>query len=459
VEQITDTIAQFIYHTRLENISHEVIEMGKLHILDTMGVLFAGSKERITGIVKEYIQALGCKAESTLITQCIKTSAQYAAFGNGIMAHVLDFDDYEWPSMAHPSVTVLPAVLALGEKIEASGNLCMEAYLVGMEVISKIGYGVNPSHYDKGWHSTSTLGTLGAAAASAKLLNCDLESVKMVLGIASSMSSGLRGNFGTMTKAFHAGHAARCGVESAILASLGFTADKTILERELGFCSIFTDGKSYDLKKIVQNLGDPFSIVKPGIGIKPYPSCAATHSVLDGIFQLIKQHTIKVEDVDRVECGIFYLYPKILIHSEPRTGLEGKFSLEFCVAVALLDREVNLEKFTDEKVNRPEVQALIQKVKQFVTKDVGDKGTHYPGAIVKIYFRNGTSCVTKVEARKGSPLNPLSKDEVINKFIENSSMFLKKDRINEMIEKVMHLDDLKSIRDLIRCFNNKETYF
>jgi 2-methylcitrate dehydratase PrpD len=453
LELVTDNLAQFICHTKWEDIPHEAIEMGKLHILDTMGVLFAGSRAKIAEIIKEYIQSLGCREECTLITQGIKTSAQYAALGNGMIAHVLDFDDYEWPSMAHPSVTVLPAVLALGEKLQARGKECLEAYLLGMEVISKIGYGVNPSHYDKGWHSTSTLGTLGASAASAKLLNCNLENVKMALGIASSMSSGLRGNFGTMTKAFHAGHASKSGVESATLASLGFTADKTILERELGFCSIFTEDKAYDLKKIVQNLGAPFSIVSPGIGIKPYPSCAATHSVLDGIFQLIKQHTIKAEDVDRVECGIFYLYPKMLIHSEPRTGLEGKFSLEFCVAVALLDREVNLEKFTDEKVNRPEVQALIQKVKQFVTKDVGDKGTHYPGAIVKIYLRNGASYVTKVEARKGSPLNPLSKDEVINKFIENSSMVFKKNRIDEMIEKVMYLNGLTDIRELIRCIN------
>jgi 2-methylcitrate dehydratase PrpD len=453
LEQLTDTIAQFICHTKWEEIPHEVIETGKLHILDTMGVLFAGSRAKIAEIVKEYIQSMGCKEECTLITQGIKTSAQYAAFGNGIIAHVLDFDDYEWPSMAHPSVTVLPAVLALGEKLQASGKECLEAYLLGMEVISKIGNGINPSHYDKGWHSTSTLGPLGAAAASTKLLRCNLEKVKMALGIAASMSSGLRGNFGTMTKAFHAGHASKNGIESAMLASLGFTADKTILERELGFCSIFTEDKAYDLKKIVQNLGDPFSIVSPGIGIKPYPSCAATHSVLDGVLHLINQHAIKAEDVDNVECGIFYLYPKMLIHSEPRTGLEGKFSLEFCVAVALLDQELNLEKFTDEKVNRPEVQALIKKVRQFVTKDVGDRGTHYPGATIKINLKNGTSYSTKVEARKGSPLNHLSKDEVIDKFIGNSSTFFKKNRINEMIEKVMHLDNLTDIRDLIRCFN------
>lgn len=455
MEQVTDIISKFIWHAKLENIPDEVIEMGKLHILDTIGVLCAGSREKVTGIVRQYIQSIGCKEESSILTQGIKTSAQYAAFANGIIAHVLDFDDYEWPSMAHPSVTVLPAVLAIGEKIQASGKVCLEAYLVGMEVISKIGFGVNPGHHDKGWHSTSTLGTIGAAAASTKLLKCDLDKVKMSLGVASSMSGGLRGNVGTMTKAFHAGHASKNGIESATLASIGFTADKTILEKELGFCSTFTEDKGYDLGKIVQNLGNPFSLISPGVGLKPYPSCAATHSVLDGVFYLIKEHDIRAEDVHSVECGIFYLYPRMLIHSEPRSGLEGKFNLEFCVAVALIDQEINLEKFTDEKVANPEIQGLIRKVRKFVTKEVGDKGTYYPGATVRIDLKDGTTYATKVEARKGSPLNPLSRDEVIHKFIGNWSLIFKKNKIDEMIGKVMHLDDLDNIGELIQCVNHK----
>lgn len=324
---------------------------------------------------------------------------------------------------------------------------------VGMEVIAKMGCGVNPSHYDKGWHSTSTLGTPGAAAASAKLLKCDLETGKMALGIAASMSSGLRGNFGTMTKALHAGHASKSGIESAMLASLGFTADKTILERDLGFCLIFTEDQSYQLEKIVENLGNPFSLISPGVGIKPYPSPAATHAVLDGVFHLIKEHRIKAEDVDSVECGIFYLYPKMLIYSEPRTGLEGKFSMEFCVAVALLDQDMNVGKFTDEKVNSPEIKTLIKKVKTYVTKEVGDKGTNYPGALITINLKNGTSCSVHVKNRKGGPSNPLSRDEVIKKFEGNASLVLKSNDIDEIIEKVMSLDGLNNIRDLIQCLN------
>lgn len=450
----TETVAHFIYHSSWNEIPREAVEIAKLHILDTLGVLCAGTSESITLIIKKYIQSMGCKPESSLLTQDIKTSPQYAAFGNGMLAHVLDFDDYEWPSMAHPSATVLPAVLSVGERLHASGRECLEAYLAGMEVISRVGMGINPSHTDKGWHSTCVLGTLGSASASAKLLKLDVERTKTALGIAASMSSGLRGNFGTMTKPFHAGHAARNGVEAAILASMGFTARQNILEHKLGFCRIFTQDDEFDLHKITDGLGDPFSILSPGIGKKLFPSCAATHSVLDGVFHLIRKHNISAADVDSVECGIFYLYPDLLIYPRPKTGLEGKFSLEFCVALALTEGAVRLKDFSDAKVNDPPIQALIKRVNKFVTDEVGGRGTQYPGATVTINLKDGTSCFTKIEARKGSPFNPLTRDEVITKFVENASILFSGAKVDEMIETVLNLNDVNDIGDVIHILRH-----
>lgn len=426
--------------------------MSKLHILDTLGVLIAGSKEGVAEIIKGYILSLGCGQESSLLTQGIKTSASYAAFGNGVMGHVLDFDDYEVPSMAHPSVTVLPAVLAMGEKVKASGKACLESYLVGMEVISKVGRGIAPDHYDKGWHSTGTLGTLGAASASSKLLKLDLERMRMALGIAASMSSGLRANFGTMTKSFHAGHAARNGVEAAILASRGFTASNNVLESNLGFCDLFTEGKNYGLNKIVEGLGDPFSLLSPGVGKKPYPSCAATHSFLDGIFGLIDQHDIKAEDVDSVECGIFYRLPTQLIHSNPQTGLEGKFSLEFCIALALQERCVNIRQFTDSKVKEPKIQELIKRIKKEVTDEAGVKGTPYPTAIITVHMRNGKTYPCRVKNRKGSPANPLSAEEVMNKFMDCAQLNYSAHQSRRIAEAVMDIEKAEDIGNIIQLF-------
>jgi 2-methylcitrate dehydratase PrpD len=451
MEKVTERIAEFIGGSH-DSVPQEVWEVCKLHILDTLGVQIAGSKEEVTGIISEYVQSMGGVEESTLLTQRMKTSAPLAAFGNGVIAHVLDFDDYQVPSMAHPSVTVLPAVLALGERLKSSGAGCLEAYLVGMEVISKVGRAIHPVHYDRGWHATGTLGALGASSASAKLLGLSPDRVRMGLGIAASMASGLRGNFGTMTKPFHAGHAARSGAESALLASLGFTASRDILEAGLGFCTLFTDGKDFDLQKIVEGLGNPFSILSPGIGKKLYPSCAATHSFLDGIFDLIRQYDIKAEEVDSVDCGVFYRVPQMLIHSNPQTGLEGKFSLEYCLALALKERHVDVGQFNDSKVKDPGIQQLIKRIHQEVTEEAGKEGTEYPIAILTVRMKDGRTYPVRVEKRRGSPLNPLRPEEVKQKFIECAQPKYSSEQCRRILETVMNLEQIKEIGELTELF-------
>jgi 2-methylcitrate dehydratase PrpD len=352
--------------------------------------------------------------------------------------------------MAHPSVTVLPTVLALGEKFRSTGKECLEAYLIGMEVISRVGGGINPDHYGKGWHSTGTVGTLGSASASSKLLKLDPEKTKMAIGIASSMSSGLRGNFGTMTKPFHAGHAARCGVEAATLASLGFTASKKIIESDLGYCNIFTTGNKYDLEKITSGLGSPFSIISPGVGLKPYPSCGATHAFLDAVIHLTNKFDIRAEDVDSVECGIPSLYTKMLIHSRPRTGLEGKFSLEFCIALALKERSAKVSQFTDSKAQDPMIQELIKRIKKSVIEEADRRESDNPNMTMAIRMKDGKSYTYKVQPSRGSPLNPLSNEEIINKFLDCAALNYTRNEVDEILETVMNFERLGDIAELVR---------
>ena len=450
MENITERLALFISEMEWRQLPGEALETGKLHILDTLGCILVGAGERASEIITAHVNTLGGTQEATLIPWGFKTNAPYAALVNGVSGHVLDYDDYEWPSMAHPSVTVLPAVLAIAEKIGASGREFLIAYLTGMEVISKIGPGVNPNHYDKGWHSTGTLGTLGAAAASSRVLKLDVDTTRMAMGIAASQSGGLRENFGTMTKCYHAGHAARSGVEAALLASRGFTASRNILESDLGFCNLFTEQGGFDLKKITAHLGNPFSMVSPGVGIKSYPSCAATHSSIDAMFELIHRFDIRAEDVESVECGIFYLYPSMLIHSDPKTGLEGKFSLEFCMALALKERRIGLGDFTDSKAQEPEIRELVKKVKKFVSKEVGERGTQYPGATIKVNLKNGKSHSHKTEKRKGSPANPLSFDEVVNKFMDCAKSIHPRDQAKQILNTVLDLENQNDMGTLIK---------
>ena len=274
----------------------------------------------------------------------------------------------------------------------------------------------------------------------------------MAIGIAASMSSGLRANFGTMTKSFHAGHAARSGVEAAILASRGLTASQEVLESDLGFCDLFTEGKRYDARMMVDGLGAPFSILSPGVGIKPYPSCAATHTYLDGILGLIDRYDIKAEDVESVECGIFYRHPKQLIHSNPQTGLEGKFSLEFCIALALQERKVSLRQFTDSKVKETKIQELIRRIKKEVTAEAGGEGTPYPTAIIMVRMKDGKCYPCRVETRRGSPFHPLSAEEVMNKFMECAQLNYSADRSRQILEAVMDMEKAEDIGNIIRLF-------
>lgn len=455
MEKVTQKVAEFIVNTRYDQIPRDVLEVVKLHILDTIGCVFAGSHEQSVNLITRHITSLSNEGDSTILPFGIKTSPTYAAFANGVIGHTLDYDDYEVPSMAHPSVTVLPAVFALGEKIRANGADCMAAYLAGMEVISKTGNGINPNHYDKGWHSTGTLGPLGAAAATSNLLKLDVEKTRSALGIAASMASGMRGNFGTMTKPFHAGHASRNGVEAALLASIGFTANRNMLENKLGYCSLFTEQKRFDLRKIVTGLGSPFSLFSPGVGKKPYPSCGATHSYLDGILDMIRRYDINAEDIESVHCGISYRHPTMLIYSNPKTGLEGKFSLEFCLALALTDRSVRLEGFTDSKVREPRIQNLMKRISKEVTKEADSLGTYYPKARTEVKMKDGKMYSSTIEKRKGSPANPLTAQEVKEKFQDCTSLAISEEHAGCITDAVMELENIDDIGRLIKMIVKK----
>lgn len=455
MEKVTQRVAEFVVNTRYDQIPGEVLEVVKLHILDTIGCMFAGSREESVDIIARHITSLSHDGSSTILPLGLKTSPTYAALANGLIGHALDYDDYEVPSMAHPSVTVLPAVLAVGEKMKANGADCMAAYLAGMEVISKTGNGINPNHYDRGWHSTGTIGALGAAAASSKLLKLDVEKTRTALGIAASMASGMRGNFGTMTKPFHAGHASRNGVEAALLASIGFTADRAMLEHKLGYCTLFTEQGRFDLRKIVEGLGSPFSLFSPGVGKKPYPSCGATHSYLDGIFDMIKRYDIKADDVESVHCGISYRHPTMLIYPDPQTGLQGKFSLEFCLALALTDRRVSLEKFTDSKVREPRIRNLMKRISKEVTEEADSLGTYYPKARTDVKMKDGKEYSCTIEKRKGSPANPLTAQEVKEKFLDCASLAVSEKQAGIIAGAVMEMENKDDIGSLISMMVKK----
>ncbi|MBI4596167.1 MAG: MmgE/PrpD family protein [Candidatus Tectomicrobia bacterium] len=451
---ISEQVASFIVNTEMEKISPEAVSMAKNAILDCVGVTVAGSADETGRIITGLVKDLGGQPAAGVIGGGFWTSPPLAALANGTMAHALDYDDVNHTMTGHPSVPLVPAVFALGEDLKSSGEMITLAYIIGFEVETKVGAGVNINHYQKGWHATATLGTLGAAAAASKLLGLDVVKTRMALGIAASAAAGIRQNFGTMTKPYHAGQAAKNGVLAAMLAQRGFTADANILEAPLGFCNLFTENGSYNLDKITAHLGDPLDILKPGVVIKQYPSCAGTHRALDGMLALVKEYGIEGKEVEKVQIKTISLIPKILIHTRPRTGLEGKFSMQYCMSAAILDKKVGLQSFTDPMVNRSEIQELVKKVDmitytQAEEGEIGGLREDLP-EIVTVKLKSGKELKKEVKNPKGSPQDPLSKEQLMDKFIDCVNLVLPSRRGEQAAEFINKLEKLSNISELMK---------
>src|SRR5216683_4989323 len=422
---ITDYIGRFVTTTRYEDIPGEVIELGKKSILDGLGLALAGSKAQTGALCRQYLENLGvCDGKSTIIGSARKTSPRFAAFVNAVSIHADDFDDTQlavakdrvYGLLVHPTVPVLPAALALAERGGVSGKELMLAYHLGVEVECKIVEAISPRHYQDGFHSTGTCGPFGSAAASAKLLRFDLSKTLNAFGLAASQSGGLRENFGTMTKPFQAGHAAESGLLSAGLVSLGWTAAEQILEAERGFFHAF--GGSFDPGAIMDRLGKPWTFTSPGISLKPYPSGSLSHPAMTELGRLIEVHQLQAAQVEKLDVGANHQMTTTLLHHRPKTGLEAKFSMEFCMAILLLRGKAGLGEFSDKVVQRADVQEMVGRINVYVDPEAESAGYDKMTSLLRIHLKDGRVITGRADFAKGSPANPMSFDEAAAKFRE-----------------------------------------
>jgi 2-methylcitrate dehydratase PrpD len=420
---LTAYVGRFVTTMTYEQIPEEAIELGKKSILDGVGLALAGSRAETGSISRKYVQQIGvCNGKATIIGSAQRTSPRFAALVNGISIHADDFDDTQLAAskdrvyglLMHPTVPVLPAIFALAEQRAVSGKEWMLAYHVGAEVECKIAEAIAPRHYQDGFHTTGTCGPFGSAAACAKLLKFDLPKTLNAFGLAASQSAGLRENFGTMTKPFQAGHAAESGLISAELVELGWTAAEQILEADRGFFR--ASGGSYDPSAIMDRLGKPWSFASPGVSLKPYPSGSLAHPAMTEIARLIDAHKIQATQVERVDIGANHNMTTTLLHHQPRTGLEAKFSMEFCLAILLLEHKAGLGQFSDKVVQRPDVQEMIRRINFYVDPEAESAGYDKMTSILKIHLTDGRMITGRADFGKGSPANPMSFDEAAAKF-------------------------------------------
>src|SRR2546422_7390653 len=329
----TARLAEFVVKTTLRECPDGAITQVRRAALDTLGVMLAGAAEPAAASVRAVVRAEGSTPLCTVVGTSLRTAPTWAALANGTAGHAHDFDDTNFALMGHPSAPLLAAALAAGEAEMADGGAVVLAYIVGFEVSATLGAALNPDHYTRGWHATSTLGTLGCAAAAARLLRLDVTQTRHALAIAATHASGLKENFGSMTKPYHAGHAALSGIRSAQLAREGLTGSDTALEGKQGYVAAF--GGAERLEESLDGLGRVWQLLTSGIAVKPYPSCALTHSAIDSPLELRAAHGLTPRDVTAVEVGVNRVVPDVLAHPHPTTSLERKFSMQFCAAAEI----------------------------------------------------------------------------------------------------------------------------
>ena len=456
---LTAYVAQFITDTQPSQIPADVIHLAKRSILDGLGLALAGNAAESGHIVRKYLKSLGLthRDGSTVIGTNLKAPPRFAAFANGIAIHADEYDDTQlalatdriYGLLTHPTAPALPPVLALGERDNRSGLDVLMAYQIAVEVETKIAEAINPRHYAEGFHATVTVGAIAAAAGAARMLNLNVEQTRAALGMGASQAAGLRENFGTMTKSFHAGRAAESGVVAADLVKLGWTATPMVLEAERGCFK--AAGGGYDAQAIEGKLGNPWTFAMPGVSIKPHPSSSLTHPGMGKILDLIRKFDIRPEQVVKVNVGTNRHMPNTLIHHRPMNERQAKFSMEFCLAILLLERTAGLAQFTDAVVNRSDVKHMIEKIEFSVHPEAEAAGYEKMTTIIDIHLADGRVVSGRAHYGKGSPALPMSDDEVTNKFHECAA-WGKLPRVNaEMIvEWVFNLEKLPRIRELTR---------
>jgi 2-methylcitrate dehydratase PrpD len=392
----------------------------------------------------------------------MKMPARFAAFANGVAIHADDYDDTQlavakdrvYGLLTHPTAPALPPVLAIGERDGRSGIDLLTAYQIAVEVETKISEAMNPRHYEDGFHSTATVGAIAGAAGPARLLGFSVEQTRRALGIAASLAAGLRENFGTMTKPLHAGRACESGLVAVEFTQLGWTATPIILEAGRGFFK--AAGGGYDAQAIEGKLGNPWTFHFPGVSIKPHPCGSLTHPGMGLMLDLIIKNDIKPEQVKHVAVGVNRQNVNALLHNRPTTELEGKFSMQFCMAILLLRRKAGLAEFTDEIVNRPDVKAMIEKIDYGVHPEAEAAGYEKMTTIIDIDLVDGRRIGGRADFGKGSPANPMTDEELANKFRECAAWGrLPKANAEQVVELVFGLERVKNINQLTRLLQAK----
>ncbi|MCK4795098.1 MAG: MmgE/PrpD family protein [Desulfobacteraceae bacterium] len=446
----TDEISRLIVEASFDDFPAEVVDAAKLSLLDWTAVTLGGTHEPSTKILIDLIKELGGERQASILGRGIATTTLHAALVNGTMAHTLDYDDAHSETRNHTSAPLVPALLAIAEQKEMSGQDLITAYIVGFEVSTRIGLALGKRYYENGWHATSILGRFGAAAGAAKLLGLNTRQVKNALGIAATQTGGIRGVFGTMSKPFHAGKAAMDGMLSAMLAQRDFSGPKGILDDNSDYVRLFSE--EYDSVHLSKKPGRNYHVL--GNSLKLHAACLLLHPIIDGLLAIKTEFDFKPETIQRIKLEVAPLCLTVTDKPSIVDGAEGKFSLHFCAALAVMRGKVGSNEFTETMVNDPGIRNLMQKIE--VKCNASLKETE---ADVVVYLAKDRRLAKHVSAPRGDPRKPLTFAEIEEKFKDLNRQVISEERIGEIAAAVATVEKMSNIAILVRlcCFGVVDT--
>jgi 2-methylcitrate dehydratase PrpD len=425
----------------------------RVAVQDTVACMLAGSRKPVTQRAAQAIEGLGSGPCSAI--GGTRVAAPWAAMLNGTAAHALDFDDYDFPAATHPSAVLVPAAFALAEELGASGADVLDAYVVGYETMACIGKSVNMAHYERGWHSTATLGTLGATAACARLMKLDLDGCVAALSIATSMAAGFKSQFGTMTKPLHAGLAAKNGVLASRLGRSGVTASPNALDGTWSLLTLMAGDTAKGFERALAELGAPLAIEQFGLVNKRFPTCSYTHRAIAGLLQLRKVHQIDAGQVQHIEVEIPYRNFQVLMYPKPQSEAEARFSMQYCIATAMCFGDVTESDFCQAAIERADLRDLMSHITLLSypsDPNVSDSSPEEPDH-VRIQLKNGEKLETTVGHVPGGPSNPLSEEEHRAKLHQCAATVIGDGRVGELELALSNFAMLPDVHAVTRHFH------
>lgn len=461
IKGTTDAVRRFIATSNLKTMPADVVTQGKRCLIDGFGVMLAGSTAEGSHILRGYAKKVGGAKEATVLgREPLVVSGAHAAMANGGSGHAMDFDDTQLSTtpdrtfglLTHPTIPCLSAALAVSERTGASGAAFLEAYLTGVEVACKMAETIDPNHYERGFHSSGTLGVFGAAAAAGKLMKLNEGQLAHMLAIAASLSGGIRVNFGSMSKPLNVARASENGVFAAELASDGFTGGDSGLDGQWGFFQVLGDGA--DLDRLIGKLGNPWAIVSPGVSFKPYPCGSLSHPSMDAMLKVVVDNDLKPEQIKavRLRAGNNILQP--LRYTTAKTELEAKFCLPFMMSALILRRRAGMREFTDEFVSSAPVQQMMPRVTGVRDEAIEKQGFDKIRSVVEVDLVDGRKLVQPADDRyRGGPENPFSREDLRAKFEDCGQLVLSPAQLQRAFTTIESVDTLGHVRQLVEALS------